>query len=78
MSGESPCVRLVVVLLLVRWSRVVSGVEELGVVCLCVTGMVQVPAYRCGADRRPSNKHVPQSDDDSHTRDTRRESLASA
>lgn len=34
----------------------------------CVTGMVQVPAYHGGADRRPSNRHVTQGGDDSHTR----------
>lgn len=42
----------------------VSGVW----VCYVVTGMVQVPVYHGGADRRPSNRRVTQSDDDSHTR----------
>lgn len=39
--------------------------------CYVVTGMVQVPAYHGGADRRPSNRRVAQSDDDSlsHTRE---------
>lgn len=36
-------------------------------VCCVVTGMVQVPVYHGGADRRPSNRRVAQSDDDSHT-----------
>lgn len=47
----------------------VFRVEELLLLLLrCVTGMVQVPAYHGGADRRPSNRHVTQGGDDSHTR----------
>lgn len=58
-----------------RPSRPVVQLEELLLVCVSgvwvcyvVTGMVQVPAYHGGADRRPSNRRVTQSDDDSHTR----------
>lgn len=64
----SPWVRLVVVLLL---RPVVQGCSGWKNCCCydalrCVTGMVQVPAYHGGADRRPSNRHATQGGDDSH------------